>query len=446
MTRPRCCRCAASASGFPASWRSTASHLEVRAGEVHVLLGENGAGKSTLMKILERRLSQGRRRDSRSTAGRSRSAIPRDAHALGIRIIYQELNLVPQLSVAENIFLGRDADAAAGVVDWPRAARERARAAGSTSAMTLDPRTPVASSGVAQQQMVEIAKALSRARPRILIMDEPTSALTEPRGRRAVRADRAARPRAAWPSSTSSHRLDEVFRIGHRVTVLRDGATWRRTGIDEVTVAELVRLMANRDAERSLSRSVRARARRGAAARRAARAARRARTTSASRCSRRDPRRRRPARRRAHRAGARDRRRRSARRRPRRRRRAGRARFARPGRRDRPRHRLPARGPQGAGPGARACRCARTSRCRSAAGCRASAVLDRAARADARRSAASTSCASRADADADRRAAERRQPAEGRARQVARRARPTSSSSTSRRAASTSAPRSRSTT
>jgi ribose transport system ATP-binding protein len=230
--------------------------LTLHAGDVHMLLGENGAGKSTLMKIL----SGAYRKD----AGEIRIdgqpvdiGSPRDALALGIRVIYQELNLVPQLSVAENIFLGAMPTRWTGVVDW-RALDDRAShvlADLGLDVAALGPRTRVARLGMAQRQMVEIAKALvstsAAGSPaaqglRVLVMDEPTSSLTS----REVTQLFALIERLTARGVAIvyiTHRLDEVFRIGRRVTVLRDGRHVTTRLLSEVTVPELVRLMANRD-------------------------------------------------------------------------------------------------------------------------------------------------------------------------------------------------------
>ena len=230
--------------------------LTLHAGDVHMLLGENGAGKSTLMKIL----SGAYRKD----AGEIRIdgqpvdiGSPRDALALGIRVIYQELNLVPQLSVAENIFLGAMPTRWTGVVDW-RALDDRAShvlADLGLDVAALGPRTRVARLGMAQRQMVEIAKALvstsTAGSPaaqglKVLVMDEPTSSLTS----REVTQLFALIERLTARGVAIvyiTHRLDEVFRIGRRVTVLRDGRHVMTRLLSEVTVPELVRLMANRD-------------------------------------------------------------------------------------------------------------------------------------------------------------------------------------------------------
>jgi ribose transport system ATP-binding protein len=239
--------------------------LTLHAGDVHMLLGENGAGKSTLMKIL----SGAYRKDAgeiRIDGVAVEIAGPRDALALGIRVIYQELNLVPHLSVAENIFLGALPTRGwrlprlfrpgfpTGVIDW-NALDDRTSRLLLELGMTLDPRAPVGRLGLAQRQMVEIAKALASAAsaeataPKgvsILVMDEPTSALTS----REVEQLFALIERLASRGVSIvyiTHRLDEVFRIGRRITVLRDGRHVTTRPVDQVSVPELVRLMANRD-------------------------------------------------------------------------------------------------------------------------------------------------------------------------------------------------------
>src|SRR3954469_5160902 len=218
--------------------------LTLHAGDVHMLLGENGAGKSTLMKIL----SGAYRKDAGEImldGAPIDIAGPRHARDLGIRVIYQELNLVPHLSVAENIFLGELPSRWGGLVDW-RTLAERTSALLLDLGMTLDPRAPVGRLGLAQRQMVEIAKALSGGVSKILVMDEPPSGLTSREvdqlfsliGRLAARGVSIV---------YITHRMDEVFRIGRRITVMRDGRHVTTRTIDQVDVPELVRLMANRD-------------------------------------------------------------------------------------------------------------------------------------------------------------------------------------------------------
>ncbi len=223
--------------------------LTLYPGEVHVLLGENGAGKSTLMKIL----SGAYRKDAGEIRFHDRPVeinTPRDALALGIRVIYQELNLVPHLSVAENIFLGEAPTSLPGVIDW-RSLYARASKLLGDLGLAIEPRTPLDRLSLAHRQMVEIAKALKpsatgRDEAAVLVMDEPTSALTS----REVDQLFALIGRLLSRGVAIvyiTHRLDEVYRIGQRVTVLRDGRHIATTMLADVDVGELVRLMANRD-------------------------------------------------------------------------------------------------------------------------------------------------------------------------------------------------------
>ena len=217
--------------------------LSLNPGEVHVLLGENGAGKSTLMKIL----SGAYHKDSGEILIQGRIAeisSPRDALARGIRVIYQELNLVPKLSVAENIFLGAVPVSAPGVIKW-RLLRDTTATLLRDLGMDLDPTTRLDRLSLAQRQMVEIAKAL-RGDATVLVMDEPTSALTSREVDQLFTL--IARLTARGVAVVYiTHRLDEVYRIGHRVTVMRDGRNVGTQPLEGTTVEELVRLMANRD-------------------------------------------------------------------------------------------------------------------------------------------------------------------------------------------------------
>jgi len=193
--------------------------LDVRAGEVLGLLGENGAGKSTLLKILS-----GAQPPSSGTIAFDgvpyAPADPIEARAKGIVTIYQELSLVPTLSVAENIFIGRAPRGRLGLVDWRRM-RSEARSIVARVGLAIDPETPVSALSVAEQQLVEIARALSLS-SRLIIMDEPTSALTESEVARLLGImDRLRGEGVAIMFVT--HRLEEASRICDRVTVLRDG-------------------------------------------------------------------------------------------------------------------------------------------------------------------------------------------------------------------------------
>ncbi len=228
---------------YPGARALTDANLEVRRGEVHVVLGENGAGKSTLMKILSGAV--------RADAGeivldgtRVELDSPLRARRLGISTIYQELSLVPQMTVAENIFLGKTPTRWPGIVDSRRMRREARRILDSVG-VAFDCDAPVHSLRLAQQQMVEVARALSD-NARILVMDEPTSALSQ----REVEQLFATIVRVTSNGVAViyiSHRMDEVFRIGHRVTVLRDGRHVATRDIADVTAPDLVRLMADRE-------------------------------------------------------------------------------------------------------------------------------------------------------------------------------------------------------
>jgi ribose transport system ATP-binding protein len=216
--------------------------LELKAGEIHALMGENGAGKSTLMKILS-----GVHTDYEGTVrvdGETvRFGSVRDAEAAGIAIIHQELNLVPELSVSDNIFLGRERLIAGLIVDRKastRAARELLQRLG----IDLDPEARIASLRVGEQQLVEIAKALSLD-ARILIMDEPTSALSPAECRRLfgiirqLAADGVA-------IVYISHRIDEVMHLADRVTVFRDGRHVLTGEMSDLTEDTIIAAMVGR--------------------------------------------------------------------------------------------------------------------------------------------------------------------------------------------------------
>ena len=207
-----------------------------------MLLGENGAGKSTLVKVLSGAVRKDRG-EIRLGGTPVEIAGPHHARRLGISVIYQELMLVPHLSVAENVYLGK-APRRWGVVDWRRMRADAARLLTGLG-LTLDVSRPVGELGLAQQQMVEVARALTDE-ARVLVMDEPTSALsgTEVEQLFATIARLTARGVGVV---YISHRMDEVFRIGQRVTVLRDGRHVATRPLSEVSAGELVRLMANRD-------------------------------------------------------------------------------------------------------------------------------------------------------------------------------------------------------
>jgi ABC-type sugar transport system ATPase subunit len=217
--------------------------LDLVAGEIHGLLGENGAGKSTLLKILAgaEAPDSGRIALDGETHRLSR---PQDAQALGIATIYQELNLLPNLSVAENVFIGREPGGRA-FLSWRRLAA-RTREVTTRIGLEIDPMAIVRDLSVAEQQMVEIARALSQD-ARLLIMDEPTSALSDTEVETLFKIIRELRA-AGLGIVFVTHRLDEVMRICDRATVLRDGRLVGTRAVAGVTVDELIGMMVGRSA------------------------------------------------------------------------------------------------------------------------------------------------------------------------------------------------------
>jgi len=218
-------------------------HFELAEGKVHCLLGENGAGKSTLLKILSGALQK--------TEGQIflqgeeiQIKNPRQAQKLGISTIYQELNLVPYLTVAENIYLGNEPLLLPGVIDRERLF-ESAQEILEDIGAKIDVGKIVNKLGIAQQQVVEVAKALS-LEAKILIMDEPTSALTQHEIKQLFAT--------IWKLKSKgvsiiyiSHRIAELFEIGDRVTVLRDGKVIGTHQTNQVTKTQLIHEMVNRE-------------------------------------------------------------------------------------------------------------------------------------------------------------------------------------------------------
>ncbi|MFI7442812.1 sugar ABC transporter ATP-binding protein [Nonomuraea indica] len=222
--------------------------FDLREGEVHVLLGENGAGKSTLIKMLSgayqpdsgRVLVDGEPVEIRTAA---------DAQRLGIATIYQEFNLVPELTVGENLVLGRP-PRRFGLVDTRRM-HEQARGMLDRVGVTVDPRTRVAELGIAQMQMLEIAKALA-LNARVLIMDEPTAVLTTTEVERLFGLVRQLRERGV-AIVFITHHLEEIAQLGDRVTVLRDGRSVEQVPAD-TPEEELIRLMVGRPIDQQFPR------------------------------------------------------------------------------------------------------------------------------------------------------------------------------------------------
>jgi len=228
--------------------------FELRAGEVLALTGENGAGKSTLSKIVAGLVepSEG----SLELAGASyRPASRQDAERLGVRMVLQELGLVPTLSVAENLLLER-LPSRAGFIRQDELNAEARKLMALIGLDDVDPRMPVSALGLGYQQMVEIARALS-GECRLLILDEPTATLTAREIERLFRQIALLKARGVGIVYIS-HRLDELQQIADRVMVLRDGRHIDTRPMRELTQADIVRQMVGRDVEESLDRPRRA--------------------------------------------------------------------------------------------------------------------------------------------------------------------------------------------
>lgn len=225
--------------------------LDLHAGEVHMIMGENGAGKSTLMKILCGAYApdagefhhEGRRQ---TLAG------PQDARRFGIAVIFQEFSLVPHLDVAQNILLGREPRGLLpGQIDLRKLYSEAQRHLDMLGS-DIDARTPVHRLRVAEQQMVEIAKALSQD-ARVLVLDEPTSALSDRETEQLFRVIRKLQAEGV-AMAYISHRMAEVFELGDRITVLRDGQFVGARLRSETTPDEVVRMMVGRAVDMNYGR------------------------------------------------------------------------------------------------------------------------------------------------------------------------------------------------
>ena len=222
----------------------------VRRGEIHALMGENGAGKSTLMKIAGG-IYPDYEGEIRFKGEPVRFHGPRDATRHGIAVIHQELNLVPGMTVAENIFLGREKLRPPFFVDGRRQVRAAAQLLDSLS-FQASPSAMVGSLRVGEQQLVEIAKALS-LEARLLIMDEPTSALSVGDVER-LHAIIRRLAGAGVAIVYISHRIEEIFDLAESVTVLRDGAVAGSLAVAETSRRGLIRLMAGRDIQEFFAR------------------------------------------------------------------------------------------------------------------------------------------------------------------------------------------------
>jgi putative multiple sugar transport system ATP-binding protein len=221
--------------------------LAVRRGEIHAICGENGAGKSTLMKVLSGVYPAGSYEGEILFDARPcHFSSIRDSERVGIVIIHQELALVPYLSIAENIFLGNERRGAGGLIDWNRANAEAGELLRSVG-LYENPVTPVGQLGVGKQQLVEIAKALSKD-VRLLILDEPTAALNDTDSEHLLDLLRRLKERGIT-SIIISHKLNEITSIADSTTVIRDGRTVETLDMhaDVVTQERIIRGMVGRD-------------------------------------------------------------------------------------------------------------------------------------------------------------------------------------------------------
>jgi len=218
--------------------------LDLNAAEIHALVGENGAGKSTLIKILAGVYPYPEYGGQIVLGGsEQRFANVRESEQAGIAVIYQELSLVKDLSVGENIFLGRE-PRRFGVINWEELYSKAEKLLGNLN-LAIDPRMPVRNLGIGQQQLVEIAKALSQE-ARILVLDEPTAALTDSEVVTLFEILKDLRA-GGVAMIYISHKLDEVFRLSNRITVLRDGRTIATAETQELDEARVIAKMVGRE-------------------------------------------------------------------------------------------------------------------------------------------------------------------------------------------------------
>jgi len=241
---------------FPGVVALNGVDFDLLPGEVHVIIGENGAGKSTLIKLLSgvypkdsgRFLVDGKEVDIGSV---------HKAQTLGISTIYQEFNLVPELTVAQNIFLGREPlkKGTLGLVVDKNLMEKRSGELLSSLSLDISPRVTIATLSIPQQQMVEVAKALSME-SKILIFDEPTATLAEKETEALFRIIRVLKEKGIGIIYIS-HRLEEIRKIGDRVTVLRDGQYVGTLKIEEAGINDLIRMMVGRDIQDQFPRHYR---------------------------------------------------------------------------------------------------------------------------------------------------------------------------------------------
>jgi putative multiple sugar transport system ATP-binding protein len=231
---------------FPGVKALSNVNLSVEEGEIHAIVGENGAGKSTLMKVLSGVYPAGTYEGRIVYRGQECNFRGiHDSERVGIVIIHQELALVPMLSIAENIFLGNE-QARYGIIDW-NANEKRTRELLRKVGLNEDPRTLITNIGVGKQQLVEIAKALSKE-VKLLILDEPTASLSE-KDSQALLDLLLEFKRQGMTSILISHKLNEVSRVADHVTVIRDGQTIETLARDELSEDRIITSMVGRSLE-----------------------------------------------------------------------------------------------------------------------------------------------------------------------------------------------------
>ncbi|PKM51998.1 MAG: xylose ABC transporter ATP-binding protein [Firmicutes bacterium HGW-Firmicutes-7] len=219
-------------------------NLKVRKGEIHALIGENGAGKSTLMKILSGVYPFGTYSGDIVVNGQEQTfSSIKDSEHKGITIIYQELAMIKQMNVCENIFLGSEI-CTNGVIDWEKSFVETKKVLKEVR-LDINPNTKIIQLGIGQQQLIEVAKAISK-KTELLILDEPTSALTEAETDNLLNLLKEFKEKGVT-CIYISHKLNEVFKIADRITVLRDGQTVTTRAAEELDEDKLITLMVGRE-------------------------------------------------------------------------------------------------------------------------------------------------------------------------------------------------------
>lgn len=219
-------------------------NIELKPGEVHVLIGENGAGKSTLMKVLSGAYKQDEGElliDGKVVEKNS----PIISSSLGIGMIYQELNLIPELSIMKNIFLGNEKKK--GIFDDKKYMYQKSKEYLSMLHLDIDPNTLVKNLGVGTQQMVEIAKAISK-NSKVLVLDEPTSSLTDSEIKELFSIIKMLKEKGVGMFYIS-HRLEELYEVGDRVTIMRDGTKVGTYDLNEIKMDEMIEKIAGRKIE-----------------------------------------------------------------------------------------------------------------------------------------------------------------------------------------------------